>query len=318
LAPLPVPLTHILGREREAGAACALLLRSEVQLLTLTAVAGVGKTRLALAIVTKLRKDCVEGVYFVSLAAIRDPDRVLPAIAEALGLPGRRTRSPLERLQGALRERQALLVLDNFEQMVMAAPLLVELLAACSSLTVLVTSQEVLHVRGEREFRVLPLALPDSTHLPDPQKLAGYGAIALFLEPARGSQPTVQPTDEIVPLIVAICRRLDGLTLTIELAAARLKLLSLPALLERLEHRLTALTGGPRDLPVRQRTIRATIAWSYDLVSEEEQRLFRLLSVFVGGASLEAMEGICRALDRSSPPHASGLQPQSCGGLAMA
>src|SRR5262249_7478542 len=160
----------------------------------------------------------------------------------------------------------------------------------CPLLTMLVTSREVLRVRGEREFVVQPLALPDPKHLPDDETLAHYGAVALFLERAYEVQPSFQLDSSAAPLVAEICLRLDGLPLALELAAARLKLLPLQALLERLEHRLTVLTSGPRDLPARQHTLRHTITWSYDLLSEEEQRLFRLLSVFVGGCTLEAVE----------------------------
>ena len=188
-------------------------------------------------------------------------------------------------------------MLDNFEQVIAVAPSFLELLIVCPHLKLLVTSREVLHVRGERVFPVPPLALPDPQHLPDCATLARYGAVALFCERAQEVQPTFELTPDNASLIATICRRLDGLPLALELAAARLKLLSLSTLLERLEHRLAVLTGGPRDLPPRQQTLRDTIAWSYDLLSEEEQRLFRLLSVFVGGCTLEAVETISGALE---------------------
>lgn len=293
---LPSPLTALIGREREMMAACALLAHPDVRELTLTGTGGVGKTRLALAIAATVQDEFRDGICFVSLAALRNADLVLPTIAQAEGLHDTSTQSPGALLQAVLREKHHLLVLDNFEQVVAAAPDLMELLVTCPHLKMLVTSREVLRVRGEREFVVQPLALPDSAHLPDGETLACYGAVALFLERAREVQPTLELTAATAPLITEICRRLDGLPLALELAAARLKVLSLQALLERLEHRLQILTGGPRDLPARQQTLRQTIAWSYDLLSHEEQRLFRLLSVFVGGCTLEAAETVYNLL----------------------
>jgi predicted ATPase/DNA-binding CsgD family transcriptional regulator len=295
-SPFPLQLTSILGREREVAAACTLLARPEVRFLTLTGTGGVGKTRLALQVATEVQESFPDGVCFVSLALIQDAALVFPTVVQVLGLQGSSSRAALDLLKSALREQCRLLVLDNFEQVVAAAPSLLELLAACPRLKLLVTSRESLHVRGEREFPVLPLALPDPKHLPDCETLGRYGAVALFCERAREVQPTFALTPDTAPLIAAICVRLDGLPLALELAAARLKLLPLSALLERLEHRLAVLTGGPRDLPARQQTLRNTIAWSYDLLSEEEQRLFRLCSVFVGGGTLEAMEALYAAL----------------------
>ena len=296
---LPLPLTSLIGREREVAAATTLLARSEVRLLTLSGTGGVGKTRLALAIASEVEGNFADGICFVSLAPIADAELVLPTIVQALGLQSS-GRAPLELLQAALVEQHLLLVLDNFEQVAAAAPLLIDLLAVCSRVKLLVTSREVLHVRGEHEFAVLPLDLPDLQHLPDDATLSRYGAVVLFLERAQAVNPLFELTSDTAPLIAAICVRLDGLPLALELAAARLKLLSLPALLKRLSHRLTVLTGGPRDLPARQHTLRATLLWSYELLSPEEQRLFRLCSVFVGGCTLEALEALSVALGGES------------------
>jgi len=285
--PLPQPLTSLIGREQEIAAAYTQLAQPDVRILTLTGTGGVGKTRLALAIAAEFQKESLDGIYFVSLAPIRATEQVLPTIVQALGLP-ERNRAALNILQTELREQHSLLILDNFEQVVTAAPGLLDLLAACPHLKLLITSREILRVRGEHEFVVQPLALPNAQS--NKQTLTSYSAVALFLERAREVQPTPELTD--LMLIAEICRRLDGLPLALELAAARLKILSLQTLLERLKHRLHILTGGPRDLPIRQQTLRQTIAWSYDLLTQEEQRLFRLLAIFVNGCTLEAAEAV--------------------------
>ncbi|HEY6542046.1 MAG TPA: tetratricopeptide repeat protein [Ktedonobacteraceae bacterium] len=292
---LPVQLTSFIGREREVAAASALLRQSGVRLLTLTGTGGVGKTRLGLQMASELADDFAGSVCFVSLAPISDPQLVLPAIAQALELSNAGDQPYLERLVTFLSERHLLLFLDNFEQVIDAAPRLGELLARCPALKILITSREMLHVRGEQVLPVPPLALPTLSPLSDPrpEDVSQCEAVALFLHRVRAVQPDFQITPDNARTITAICAQLDGLPLAIELAAARLNLLGPQALLARLEHRLALLTRGPRDLPARQQTLRDTLQWSYDLLDAREQRLFRRLAVFVGGCALEAAEAIC-------------------------
>ncbi len=289
----PLNLTPLIGREGEVKAAGTRLLRREVRLLTMTGPGGVGKTRLAFAVATDLQHAFVDGICFVALAPISDPDLVVPTIAQTLGLKEAGDGSLFERVRAFLREKRLLLVLDNFEQIVAGAPLLVELLSACPQLKVLVTSRALLRVHGEHEFPVPPLALPDPKHLSDVENLSHYAAVALFVQRAQALKPDFDLTGENASTIAAICTRLDGLPLAIELAAARIKLLPPLALLARLTHRLQVLTGGRQDAPARQQTLRNTLAWSYDLLSAREQQLFRRLSMFVGGCTLEAAEAVC-------------------------
>jgi len=289
---LPMPPTPLVGREQVVEAARLLLQRPEVRLLTFTGTAGVGKTRLALQVATELLDDFADGVCFVPLAPITDPHLVIPTIAHSLGLTETINQPTLDLLKAYVRDKQFLLLLDNFEQIVTAAPLLAALLEACPKLKLLVTSREVLHLRAEQQFPVPPLSLPDLKQPPDTEAFPHYAAIALFLQRVQATRPDFQLTSANARTVVDICIRLDGLPLAIELAAARIKVLSPQALLARLERRLQVLTGGARDLPERQRTLRDTIQWSYDLLSAEEQRLFRCLAVFVGGCTLEAAEAV--------------------------
>ena len=226
-----------------------------------------------------------DGAVFVDLAPLVDPDRLAATIAAVLGLADTGDRL-LDDLKRFLHPRALLLLLDNFEQILPAATLLAELLAASTGLKILVTSRAALQVRGEHELEVPPLAVPDLERLASPESLQDHGAVALFVERARAVRADFALTAENVRAVATICARLDGLPLAIELAAARTRLLSPEAMVERLEHRLPLLTGGPRDLPARQRTLRDTIAWSYDLLDPDEQRAFRALSVFVGGFTL--------------------------------
>ena len=294
LASLPVPLTALIGREQEMRTICDLLRHTEVRLLTITGTGGVGKTRLALEVAGVLRSDFPDGTCFVPLAPVSDPTYVMAAIAQALGLWEAGALPQEKQVHAVLHDRHLLLLLDNFEHLLEAAPHLAALLASCPRLSLLVTSRAALHLSGEQEFPVPPLALPDLTQLPEPQTLAQKASVHLFVLRAQAIQPAFALTAANARTIADICVRLDGLPLAIELAAARSKLLPPQALLTRLSHRLQVLTGGPRDLPSRQQTLRNTLQWSYDLLSQQEQRLFRWLSIFVGGCTLEAAEAVCQ------------------------
>ena len=304
---LPIQPTPFIGREKEVDAVHHLFLREDVRLVTLTGPGGVGKTRMALHVAEQLRAHFADGVWFVSLAPISDPDLVIPTIAQTLGLWEAGERSLLEQLQVFLRERQVLLLLDNFEQVVRAAMHVANLLTICSHLKVLVTSREVLHVRAEREFPVPTLSLPDPKRLPDLVALSQYEAVALFIQRAQAARPEFQVTNANAPVVAEICVRLDGLPLAIELAATRIKLLPLQALLTRLGQRLQLLTSSARDVPAHQQTLRNTIQWSYDLLDAQEQQLFCRLSVFVSGCTLEAVEAISAAPGNATLPVLDGV-----------
>ena len=304
---LPMQPTSLIGREQEVASVCELLRRPQVCLVTLSGPAGVGKTRLALQVVAELADQYADGVFLVPLVPVSNPDMVASAIIQTLGIKDLNGHSPLTLLKGALKDKQMLLLLDNFEQVAAAAVQVAELLAVCPKLKVLVTSRVVLHVRAEHEFAVPPLALPNLKCLPNLVALSQFEAVALFIERAQAVKPDFQLTDANAQALAAICARLDGLPLAIELAAAHVKYFPPQTLLARLEQGLSVLSGGARDLPARQQTLRGAIAWSYDLLEPEEQQLFRRLSVFVNGCTLEAAEQVCTAAGQLSGDVLEGL-----------
>lgn len=302
---LPAESTSLVGRADDAARAVQLL-RGDVRLLTLTGPGGVGKTRLALRVARLLEGEFTAGAAFVSLASIRNPALVPNTVASALGFRQQRGQSSEELLIAQLKAEECLLVLDNFEHLLAAAPLVSRLLAACPRLTTLVTSRSPLHLQAEWEMEVGPLAVPPSVPLPG--SALRFPAVTLFLERARAVKLDFQGTEDSLPVIARICRDLDGLPLAIELAAAHVKVLSPEALLARLEQRLPLLTGGPRDLPTRQQTMRDTIAWSYDLLSPDEQTLFRRLAVFAGGCTEAAADTVFGSLGRLEITTLAGLE----------
>ncbi|GCF08448.1 tetratricopeptide repeat protein [Dictyobacter arantiisoli] len=292
---IPALPTVLIGREQEIETACTLL-HETTRLLTITGPGGVGKTRLALESAQILREDFLDGIFFVSLGPITDHALVVPTIAQELGFMEAGEEPLLARVKAYLHSKQILLVLDNFEQLMTASPLLADLLSSCPQLKLLVTSREVLHLRGEYELIVPPLALPDLQQLPDNETLLHYPAIALFTQRATAMKADFALTPTNAAIIAEICIQLDGLPLALELAAARIKHLPPQMLLTRLEHRLQVLTGGPRDLPTRQQTLRDALTWSYELLTTQEQKVFRALSVFIRGCTLEAAEELCATL----------------------
>jgi predicted ATPase/transcriptional regulator with XRE-family HTH domain len=314
---LPMPLTALIGREHELAAIRRALCQSAVRLLTLTGAGGIGKTRLAIEAGAALRADFTDGVIFIALDALRDPGLVPAAIARALRVSEASGSGLLASIIEYLREKRILLVLDNAEHLVAVAPLVVDLLAACPGLKVLVTSRAVLRVRGEHEMVVPPLAVSGAGHGTTESGLDVTGAtplapaVALFIERAVAVRADLVIDEQTMATVTAICARLDGLPLAIELAAARVRLLSPDVLLARLNRRLDLLTDGPRDLPARQQTLRSAIAWSYELLEPDEKLLFGRLAIFAGTWPLEAAEAVC-----AGEAHADTFV--GTGGLALA
>jgi predicted ATPase len=290
---LPLQLTSLVGREREVETVCSLLRKEDVHLLTLTGAGGTGKTRLSLQVGAELLEEFPDGVWLVELAALTDHTLVVSEMARTLGVVEQGGRPIIETLKDYLREKHLLLILDNFEQVTQAAPQAGQLLQVAPHVKVLVTSRVPLRVRGEKEYPVPPLSVPDPRHLPSLDELTQYEAVCLFIERATDVKPDFEVTNDNAPAVAEICVRLDGLPLAIELAAARVKMLPPEALLSRLSQRLKLLTGGARDLPARQQTLRNTIEWSYDLLNEGEKQLFWRMSPFSGGRTLQALEEVC-------------------------
>src|SRR5688500_3797769 len=286
---LPLQPTALIGREKEVSEVCDLLGHEATRLLTLTGPGGTGKTRLALQAAADLLDDFPDGTFFASLATLTEAELLLPAVAETLGVKETAEQPLDESLKDYLSERRMLLVLDNFEQVLEAALSVTELLAVAPGLKVLATSRAPLRLYGEHEFPVPPLTMPDLKRPPPLERLTQYEAVGLFVERAQAVKPDFKVTNDSAPAVAEICVRLDGLPLAIELAAARIKMQPPKAMLQRLGSRLKLLTGGARDLPERQRTLKATIEWSFALLDEGERLLFGRLAVFSGGRTLEAI-----------------------------
>ncbi len=293
---LPAPIVHLIGRDDAIAVCCDVL--TNFRLVTLTGPGGIGKTQLALAIARQVADRFPDGVTFIELAPISDHHLVLPAVATALGLWDTAVEPSNHRLADHLREQRLLLLLDNAEHVLDAAQDVSALLSACPLLHILVTSRSPLQIRGEHTFDVPPLALPPAECAVSTEELTRYAAIDLFVAQARAADVTFALNDENAATIAAICARLDGMPLAIELAAARIRVLSLTGILDRLDSQLTLLTGGPRDHPLRLQTMRAAIVWSYDMLDAGQQALFRRLAVFSGGWTLAAADAVCQPVEQ--------------------
>jgi predicted ATPase/transcriptional regulator with XRE-family HTH domain len=305
---LPTPPTPLIDRQGEIQTLIALLSGGQ-RLVTLLGPGGVGKTRLAIEVATRVAPRFADGAAFAPLGQLDDPSLVLPAVAAALGLRETGGQPTREFVRACLHERQLLLILDNCEHVLAAAPEVAELLAACPDLTILATSRAPLRLRGEHEWAVSPLPPPDLSRLPTVADITENPAVTLFVARAREVAPDFALTQPNAAAVAAICRRLDGLPLALELAAAKIRLLNPTELLARLDRALPLLSGGPRDLPARQRTMRDAIAWSYDLLSAEEQRLFRRLGAFAGGWDLAAAEAVDNGQEAASDPQFNAYSP---------
>jgi predicted ATPase/DNA-binding SARP family transcriptional activator len=322
---LPIPSTRFIGREREVADVRALLTRPDVRFLTLTGPPGAGKTRLALEVSSAVAGDYRDGVVVVALGSLSGPAQVMPAIRQALGLPETRGRSALEAVAASCRDRQGLMVLDNIEHLLAAGQDLADLVDRCPGLQMLVTSRAAVRIRAEHAFMVPPLRLPGQGE-ERAGELRAIPAVELFLERAAAAKPGFEMTTQNAPAVAAICRRLDGLPLALELAAPWVRLLTPQGILSQLESRLELLVGGPRDLPPRQRAMRSALAWSCDLLDGESRTLLRRLAIFQGSAPLDALADVCQA---SGPlpsgilrnlgllaEHALVLQHDAAGGVA--
>lgn len=296
---LPLALTPLVGRVKELASLSELLKTTDPRVITVCGFGGIGKTKLAIAAANQVSSYFTHGVIFVDLAPLRHAGKVLGAIAQALGIDEFAELDLLEQMQQVLADQSLLLVLDNFEHLITAGPILCLLLQSLPNLKLLITSRCVLRISGEYVFTLLPLGLPQLTGLPSLPDALNIPAIRLFVDQARMHLPTFTITDETIRLVAEICMRLDGIPLAIELAAVRIKVLSLPKLLARLDQRFALLVGGRRDLPLRQQTLRQLIHWSYQLLQPAEQRLLELLAVFEHDWTLDAAEAICRATDHT-------------------